>query len=239
MENKNNLAAFGFILGGAIVLSFLIGSFTFYKIRTAESITSTGSAKVAVTSDSVKWISTITRATELGSVQSGYAKMATDLKEVQAFLATNGIPVADISVNPIFMQEIWDNNGNPEKRYNLIQNIEVQSADVDKIANLSKNTSLVTEKGVLFVTQSVEYYYSRLPETRVELLDKAVADAKARAEKLASAGGKRIGALKSASSGVVQVLSPNSAEVTDYGTYNTSTIEKEIMVTVKATFQIR
>jgi hypothetical protein len=73
----------------------------------------------------------------------------------------------------------------------------------------------------------------------VELLASAVNDAKARAEQLALAGGKKIGVLKSASSGVVQVMSENSVEVSDYGMYDTSKINKEIMVTVKASFEIR
>jgi len=73
----------------------------------------------------------------------------------------------------------------------------------------------------------------------VELLANAVGDAKARAEQLAQAGGKKIGILKSASSGVVQVMSPNSVEVSDYGMYDTSSIDKEIMVTVKASFETK
>ena len=85
----------------------------------------------------------------------------------------------------------------------------------------------------------MEYYYSKLPEARVELLANAVADSKARAEQLAKAGGKAIGPLQSASSGVVQVMAPNSVEVSDYGMYDTSSINKEIMVTVKASFEIK
>lgn len=71
------------------------------------------------------------------------------------------------------------------------------------------------------------------------MLSDAIKDAKARAEKIAGSSGKRVGIIKSASAGVVQVLSPNSIDISDYGTYDTSSIEKEIMVTVKALFTIR
>jgi hypothetical protein len=71
------------------------------------------------------------------------------------------------------------------------------------------------------------------------MLTEAIKDAKARAEKIANSSGKRVGVIKSASMGVVQVLSPNSVDVSDYGTYDTSTINKEVMVTVKALFTIK
>ncbi len=238
-ENNKNLLSFGAILGLSIIISFAIASLTFYNLRSADYISTTGSAKKAVVSDSVKWTSTITRTVNLTTVKEGYAKMDADLKEVKSFLITSGIPETSIDVAPVYMNEIYDNNYS-QKNYNLVQNITVQSEDVQKISNLSKNTSsLITSKGILFSTMSLEYYYSKLAEARVELLGDAVADAKARAQKLSEAGGKRIGALKSASSGVVQVMSPNSVDVSDYGMYDTSTIDKQIMVTVKASFAIK
>lgn len=240
-NNEQKLMGFGLILGVSIIISFGLACYTFYKVRAVDYITTTGSSKKEVTSDKVKWTSTITRMVKLSTVKDGYLKMDADLKNVKTFLTANGILDNNIDIAPIFMNEIYDNNNSQtDKNYNLVQNIEVQSADVQKIADLSKNTnSLVIDKGILFSTVALEYYYSKLPEARVELLTDAVADAKARAEKLAEAGNKSIGALQSASSGVVQVLAPNSAEVSDYGTYDTSKIQKEIMVTVKASFEIK
>ena len=204
MQENKNLTVFGLILGISIIISAGLASLTFYNIRSADYISTTGSAKKAVISDIVKWTSTITRVVKLSNVKDGYIKMDNDLKEVKNFLSTNGIPEDLIDVAPVFMYEIYDNNNQTEKSYNLTQNIEVQSKDVQKITDLSKNTSsLVISKGVLFSTTGLEYYYSKLPEMRIELLTDAVADAKARAGKLAEAGGKKIGALKSASSGVV------------------------------------
>ena len=239
MENNNkNYVTFGLILGLSLIISTGLGVFAFYKIRSVDYISTTGSAKKAVVSDKVKWTSSITRQVSVSTVKDGYAKMDIDLKEVKDFFTANGIPAESLSISPVFMNEIWDNNNQTEKKYNLVQNFEVQSSDVQKIDALAKNTNSLINKGVLFSTNSLEYYYSKLPAVRVELLANAVADAKARAEQLAIAGGKKIGVLKSASSGVVQVMAPNSVEVSDYGMYDTSKIEKEIMVTVKASFEI-
>ena len=240
MENNNkNYVTFGLILGLSLIISTGLGVFAFYKIRSVDYISTTGSAKKAVVSDKVKWTSSITRQVSVSTVKDGYAKMDIDLKEVKDFFTANGIPAESLSISPVFMNEIWDNNNQTEKKYNLVQNFEVQSSDVQKIDALAKNTNSLINKGVLFSTNSLEYYYSKLPAVRVKLLANAVADAKARAEQLAIAGDKKIGVLKSASSGVVQVMAPNSVEVSDYGMYDTSKIEKEIMVTVKASFEIK
>ena len=56
---------------------------------------------------------------------------------------------------------------------------------------------------------------------------------------IASSTGQTVGKLKSASSGVVQVMQPNSTDVSDYGSYDTSTIEKEVSVTARAVFFVR
>jgi hypothetical protein len=241
MENTNkNYILFGLILGLSLVASAGIGSFTFYKLRSMDYISTTGSAKKAVVSDKVKWTSSITRPVKISTIKDGYAKMDADLKEVKSFLILNGVPETAINVSPVFMNEVYEQNQGAEKNYNLMQNITVQSSDVEKIDALGKNTSsLVINKGILFSTNSLEYYYSKLPQVRIELLAAAVGDAKARAEQLALAGGKKISLLKSASSGVVQVMSPNSIDVSDYGMYDTSSIDKEIMVTVKASFEIK
>ena len=203
-------------------------------------ITTTGSAKKAVTSDKVKWTANITRPVKISTIKDGYAKIDADLKEVKNFLTTSGIPTEAINISPVLMNEVYDNNAGQEKNYNLVQTITIQSEDVAKISDLAKNTSsLVINKGIIFSSTALEYYYSKLPEARVELLASAVADSKARADQLAKAGGKKIGTLKSASSGVVQVMAPNSVEVSDYGVYDTSSIDKEIMVTVKSSFEIK
>src|ERR1035437_5799381 len=135
-QSNQKLIVFGLILGLALILSSALACYTFYSVRSMNSITTTGSAKKEVTSDKVKWVFTITRPTKVSNVKDSYSKMDTDLKEVKAFLATNGIPDAQIDIAPIFMNEVYDNNNNQtEKNYNLVQNIEIQSDDVQKIAD--------------------------------------------------------------------------------------------------------
>lgn len=227
----------------AIVIVGIIGAGVFYKIRTLDNVlTVTGSAKKAVTSDEVKWVTTISRSVRLSSLSSGYDQMNKDLSVVKEFLKSKNVADSEIVISPVQMEQNYEYRPNEtvnEKEYFLRQVITINSKDIAKITDLSKGFQPVISKGVIFSTQSLEYYYSKLPEERVALLSLALGDAKARAEALAQATGRKVNSLKSASSGVVQVLAPNSVEVADYGAYDTSKIEKEIMITVKASFTLR
>lgn len=235
------LTIFGIILGASMIISVLIGAGILYKIQSSnDTLSVTGSAKREVTSDKVKWTSSITRTVRISALKGGYTQLAKDLDEVKAFFKEKGIPDEAITISPVFMNENWQQYATAEtKEYNLTQTFEIQSDDVVKITDVSKNIQTLIDKGIIFQSNSPEYYYSKLPEMRVELLSDALVDAKNRATKLAESTGGSVGALKSASSGVVQVLTPNSTEVSDYGSYDTSKIQKEIMVTVKASFSVR
>lgn len=243
MENNNRALLWlntKFILGLAIIVSTLIGAYAFYQIRSFDNtLTVTGSTSKAVTSDHVKWVGTITRNVKISTLKQGYSEMATDLTNVQAFLRSKNIPAEQVVVSPVFMDQNWDQKQGEERSYTLRQTIEINSPDVNGITQVANNTNELIDKGVIFATQSLEYTYTKLPEERVAMLGDAVKDAKARASSLAESSGKTVGQLKSASSGVVQVMSANSLDVSDYGSYDTSKIEKNIMVTVKASFTLK
>jgi hypothetical protein len=233
--------SFGLILSLAIIVAAIIASVTFYRVRSFDNaLTVTGSAKQRVVSDGVKWIAMFTRTVAQTELQSGYAQMATDKIKVETFLTNAGLTVAEIDIAPVLMEEYFKYNADPNapREYTLRQMVRVQSTDITKITTLANQTDLI-DAGVLFATQNLEYYYSKLADLRVTLLSEAVKDARARAEAIARSTGRRVGTLKQASMGVVQVLQPNSTEIADYGNYDTSTVDKEVMVTVKTEFVLQ
>lgn len=229
------------IIGASLVLAAIVGSVTFYSVRAMDNVvTVTGSAKTAVTSDTVKWKLSIARKVFESGLSAGYPVLQRDIDTARAFLTANGVAENAITVSQVYTEELYryDQNAGP-REFNLRQEITVQSEDVAGIDVLSKRITELAGKNVFVQWNNVEYFVSNLPELRVSLLGDAIKDARARAEQIAKAGGKGVGPLKSASSGVVQVLTPNSIEVTDYGSYDTSSIEKEVMVTARATFFVR
>ena len=243
MENtKNtNIVSYSIITVG-IILSTIIFSAVFYSSRyTSDSLTVTGSASLQVVSDNAKFTGEFTRIAKVSVLSNGYSLMASDLTKVKSFLKAQGIDDKDITISTVSMNENYNYNNNyqTEKEYTLRQQVEVSSNDTNKITALAQSAQSLINQGVIFSVNPVEYYYSKLPEVRVSLLSDAIKDAMARANKMAESTGKKVGALKSASSGVVQVLPSNSLEISDYGTYDTSKINKNIMVTVKASFGLK
>ena len=231
------------ILGLCLIIAAGIAGFTFYKVKSWDnSLSVIGSTKKQITSDRAKWILSFSKNALEMDMKSAYVEMNKNLQIATKFFNDAGVETKNLVISPILSNQNYYYNekqaGMP-KEYNLRQTVEIQSSDVEKITKLAKDTQKLIDQGVLVSTDSLEYYYSKLPELRVSLLGEAVKDATSRAEKIASSSGKQVGVLKDASIGVVQVLPVNSVEVSDYGAYDTSHIEKEVMVTVRASFMMK
>lgn len=243
--NDNPYAAAAGALGFFIVIAFTIASFTAYKIKAFDNtLTTTGSAKVQVTADLAKWRIDFSRTVTVNEMKEGIAQMEDDLKTIKDFLNDNGISESEYTVSTMFSNKVYDyyekasGTKGPDK-YSFNQTVEVKSNDISKVKAIANNTKPLFESGVFVNPGSPEYYYTPLAEKRIELIGEAVKDARKRAEMIAGSDNSKVGNLKSASIGVTQVMTPNSVDVSDYGTYDTSTEEKEIMLTVRAVFKIK
>ena len=239
---KQNATAAG-VLGVALIVVAIVAGFFISSLRSSGNVlTTTGSAKMSVVSDSAKLSgSVLAYATEF-DLSSGYKKIDRDSAKVKEYLLKNGATEEEITISPVVLTEQYnysDSGAAQPKKYELRATVTFDSKDIAKVTAISNGIDDVVNDNVLFQTYGAQYYYSGLADARVALLGDAVKDAKARAREIAKASGGNVGKLKTATSGVVQVLPPNSIDISDYGTYDTSTVDKDVMVTVRATFIIR
>jgi hypothetical protein len=233
MEKNNKIIYFGIIVGACFIIGILIFSMFFYKTRAQENtMWVTGSVKQQVTSDIAKFSASFSRNMPADDLKSGYSQMKRDEDIVKQFFKEAGFNENSISISPVYMDAPFMYDPNAAKEYILRQYVEIQSEEVQKLTDLSKNIQKLVDEGVIFSISNLQYFISNLPELRINLLADAVKDAKARAQKIAEGTDKKIGTIKTANMGVVQVLPVNSTEVSDYGAYDTGTIEKEVMITV-------
>jgi hypothetical protein len=243
--NKKNdplnlgLVWLGIILAIGMVLMTVIGSFTFLRSKKlTDVVTVTGSATKNVVSDNAKLYISFSRGANNSTLGNDYKIMEDDKNTIIAYLKKAGFNETEITVSSVSADEVWSESQRTYKDYNLRQSVEVLSQNVNLIDDTSKNITTLANSGIV-LNVNASYTYSKLAGERVALLSLAIDDAKARAEAIASKSSRRIGNIQSASSGVVQVLSPGSIEVQDYGSYDTSTINKTIMVTSKVSFSFK
>jgi hypothetical protein len=230
-----------FIIGLSIVIVGIFGYSAANNFADRDNVlTVTGSAERLVKSDTAKWTITVKRRT---AQTAGAALVNKDAEAVKTYLKSKGISDDAIRVNPPSTNELCVSNssGYPDcglgvSGYDNYQTLEVNSNDVDQIASLA-NTLAADIPAVNITSQYVEYYFNGLKDIRIDLLNEATANAKARAEGITKASGADLGALVSASSGVFQVTAVNSVDVSDYGTYDTSAIQKKVTATIRASFR--
>jgi hypothetical protein len=231
------------VLSIAFIVGSLIGGVFISQIKnTANSLSTTGSAKMSVTSDLAKINASFSRTVSESGLSNGYVSMKRDEDKIKAFLVSKGLAETEFTILPISLSERYDYSpdaASKPKQYDLRQEVKIESSDTAKITTLASASGELINQGVFYQSYGVQYFYSKLSEARIQLMEDAIKDAKVRADEIAKGAGSRVGKILTASSGVVQVLAPNSLDVSDYGSYDTSTPEKEIMVTVRATFKVK
>ena len=114
----------------------------------------------------------------------------------------------------------------------------MRSNDVQKITQISRESTELIQQGIEFISNAPQYFYTKLPELKHELLSEATKDAKRRAEQMAQSTGNKVGVIRSAKMGVFQITPVNSYEVSDWGENDTSSLEKKANAVVRVDFSI-
>ena len=203
-------------------------------------ITVTGSAKRLITSDYIVWDVAVT------SQQPTPVKASTELagwtQRIHDFLLQAGTKPDELSVQPISTDTVstdTSNGGNGHiVAYKLTRQFEVRSARVQQVAAVVEKSAKLLAAGIPIAAQPAQYVYTQLPSLRPQLLADATRDALARAKVLIGSTGGKLGSLRGVNVGVFQVTPPNSTQVSDYGVYDTSTLQKEVTAVVNVTFAL-
>ena len=208
--------------------------------RSANGITVTGSAKTSATADNVVWTLNVSLTRQ--TVSDAVTKVGSDVAAVTKYLTAGGIPADELTLGSVstYANEEYS-NGNSTGRilnYRASRDVVVRSKDVQLVSKLSQGIGSILQTGVSVNNYGPQYYLSTLPKLRPQLLEKAMKDAKVRAVAITKAVGGKVGAVQAVRSGVFQVTTPDSTEISDSGSYDTSSIEKTVTSTVSVTFKV-
>ena len=240
---NSQIIILGICIAIATIVSSVILSQGFLKIMkfTREVITVTGSAQKDIKSYYATWSGSFSR--REAQLQSAYKSLQDDLDKIKKYLASKGVIEKDVIASQISTETIYKKNDkgndtNDIQAYRLSQSVEIRSKDVDRVTQVSRESTELINQGIEFYSGAPEYFYTRLDELKIEMLAKATENAKMRAQNMAQATGNKIGLMRSAKMGVFQITPLNSTEVSDYGVNDTSSLEKRVNAVVNVSFAI-
>lgn len=234
------------IIGIAFILGlFIVARAYKYRSTSKETITVTGSAEKDFVSDLIVWKGSYSRRSM--DLKSAYAQLKEDEGMVKKYLLSKGVQEDQIVFSSIDIIKEYsyptDANGRSLGQqfagYNLTQNVRIESPEVDKINSISREATELIQQGIEFTSQPPLFYYTKLTQIKMDLLAKASADGKKRAEIIANNSGSSLGKLKKANLGVFQITGKNTNEDYSYGgTFNTTSLNKTGSITIRMEFAV-
>ncbi len=205
------------------------------------SISVTGSAYEIVKSDSgtLSFNVTVKRPTK----QEAYTAIQSQIKTVEKYLQDKNITdIERKTINGYYSYKRDPKTGaytDITEAYNLSQPFMISSDNVELIKTISNDITGLINQGIDVNVFAVSYHYSKLPELKVSLLEKASVDAKARAASMLKATHNSVGKIQSVRMGVYQITPVNSTDVSDMGINDATTIDKKVTAVANITFKIK
>jgi uncharacterized protein len=237
------------VLPVALLAATWVAASTWERVKTKpreHSIQVTGSATRRIVSDLIQWSATID--VQAPDRSTAYRQLADHVEQTVTYLEKTGIAEREIGVSSVSVSEIQELEvtGSGEERiekyvvkgYQLSQTVNVSSGDVETVARASREVTALLENGISISSGTPQYHYTKLGDLKIEMLAAAAKDARARASNIIEAAGGELGELVGADMGVININPPNSRASAWDGNNDTSTVEKDIITVVHATFEL-
>lgn len=230
----------------SIVLTAMILAYAFInRSQKSNTISVTGLGSRDFVSDLIVWSGGFTRKNQ--DLKMAYAELDADRDLIKKYLAENGFAEKDIVFSSISIEKlekpVYDKNGEQQGTefagYQLQQEVQIESRQVDKVEGISREVSRLINQGVEFYSQAPQYFYTKLAELKIEMIAEATKDANVRATRIAENAGSDVGTLKNAEMGVFQIVAQNSSEEYSWGgSFNTDSKRKTASITVKLDYEV-
>lgn len=230
----------------AIVCAVVLARAYTYKYRSQDKIVVTGLGETEFASDRIVWSGVLTA--EAQNVAAGYAEIEASKLKVQQYLAAKGLAAEAVVFEFVNTEKLYEPvynaagnwAGQRFKGYQLRQRFTVESSEVEKVETISREISSLIAQGVAIEAYAPDYYYTKLDDVKLGLIEKASADARTRAAKIALNAGTKIGRVASARMGVFQITGANSnEEFSAGGSFNTASRNKKARITMRIEYRIK
>ena len=201
-----------------------------------------GLAEQEVKADLATWNIAFRRAgNDYAQLQS---EIKADKEAVQAFLTKQGFTPAEVQQQPTrtvdkLTNEYSNNQGEDKARFILTGKYTVKSKNVDQVATALGHLDELQAQGILLDSDggaNPSYALTNFnDQLRPLLLDQATANAKVTAEQMAKKLGLKVGKLRSANQGVIQIFGAD--QDSEYG--GEGAIQKKLRVVSTFEFDLK
>jgi len=240
------------IVGACFLVGLAVGGYFIGKggarfksdIRT---VTVKGLVEKEVKADQAVWVLRFRRAGE--DIRNIHEKISADRETALAFLRKQGFKDTEISLQPSrtvdkLANEYGQNQTNERFRYIVTSSLLVATTNVDLVTKALGATEELLKSGVLLDGQAGEgtanprYVVTTFNALRPQLLADATKNARLTAQQFASDSGARVGRIRSANQGSIQIFgSEGNDESAPYSP--TSTPLKKIRVVSTFEFELK
>jgi len=233
---KLQVISLGILVGLALVVSTKMVASTIQK----NEISVTGSAYEIVKSDkgSLDFEIEVKKPTRL----EAYKTAQEQIKIVEQYLKDKKIDKIEQKTPNVYATYKNDYRGystSEVDHYNYNQSMSISADDAELIKDISTDITSLVNKGIAINVYTPSYDYSKLPELKVSLLEKASNDARNRAVSMLKPSHNRVGKISAVRMGVYQITPVDSTNVSDMGVNDTSTIDKKVTAVANVTFKIK
>ena len=234
------------IISTAMVLAAMViaSAYTERHRTHTGTITVTGLGETMFTSDHI--IIKGSLSIENMDAAEGYRLMERDRNKVVSFIEQHGVAKDAVKFAMLSHWEMTTSLyqdgkyiGEKFSGYRLTQDFTIESTDIDAVESVAQELASLLADGVNISVQEPMYIYSDLNTLKLDLIAAAAADARARAELIATNSNTELGELNWSSAGVFQITSATGdEEFSAGGAFNLSSREKKARVTVRAEYKI-
>lgn len=229
------IAVFGMILSAGILSKF------FVRIGHEQTISVKGFAEADASADIGKVTCTVrsrgnTMKESYEILQAGRDRILKSVRE-QGFSDAE-VLVGTIDTSRVARRDAQGNTMNEVEFVDSSLSITVTSSNVPAVSAAASTISELVRENIDVSVWAPEFYVTGLQDLKMDLLRKATADGRRRAETLVAGSGGRVGSLVSAEQGVFQITTRNSTETSGYGMYDTSTVDKTVKAVVTMVYAI-
>lgn len=248
MAEKNLSSGLG-LLGSLLAVGLIVAAFVlgmqFKNFRQTGTITVKGLAEKSFQSNSAQWVTSVSLHAD--SYQEVLDALKIQQPRLKRFLLEQGFADNEIEVDvpsvSVAYTTVRDEQGNERQvrnGYDGSQSLLVRTNKLDKVQAAHRAILNFRAQNEFIEFESPQYLLDNLESIKRDLINQATQDAHQRALEFAKTGGGKVGAMRSASQGSFNIYALNgTSEDSDYGgTYDKSTIDKQVRLVVTIEYGI-